>query len=381
MPEDFANAPTRAAPGRGGPAVDWPPRAASPQLGQALVTAPSGRAIPALSGPQKAAIVARFLLAEGFDIRFDTLPVPLQAVLAEEMARIRIVDRDTLKAILLEFLEMLEQVGLSFPDGLEGTLALLTNRLSPATAALLLRNARIRGDVDPWERVRKAEPELLAQVLSRESIAIGAIALSQVPVSLAARVLGQMPGPRARRVALAMARLDKTPERALARIGTALADALDELAAPQPKTTPPARVGAILNAAEAELRDAILAELAAADAELAAQVEAEIFTFGRIPKRIRASDVPKIVRALDQSVLVTALAYALPMGPSTPIGRAASFLLENISQRLAATLREEAEARGRVRAKEGEAALSDVVATIRDLVDAGEITFVEDDDG
>jgi flagellar motor switch protein FliG len=208
---------------------------------------------------------------------------------------------------------------------------------------------------------------------------VAAVVLSKLPVARAAELLGRMPGERARRVAFAVARTDSVSPDAVARIGAALAAELDRRPPPAFTAAPAARVGAILNSAAAALRDELLDGLDAIDADFAQGVRQAIFTFAHIATRVAPRDVPRVLRGVDQAVLVTALAYALPQS-GTGVAQSAEFLLANMSQRLAATLRDEIEGRGRVGAREGEAALAEIVARIRALVDAGELTLIAPDE-
>jgi hypothetical protein len=73
-----------------------------------------------MTGPVKAAVIVRLLLAEGSPLPLSSLPEHMQAALTEQIGRMRLVDRTTLGAVVEEFLNELEQVGLSFPGGIEG---------------------------------------------------------------------------------------------------------------------------------------------------------------------------------------------------------------------------------------------------------------------
>ena len=59
---------------------------------------------------------------------------------------------------------------------------------------------------------------------------------------------------------------------------------------------------------------------------------------------------------------------------------AAEFILANMSQRMAATLREEIAAAGRIKDKEAEAAQTALVLAIRELEAAGDLTMVQPED-
>jgi flagellar motor switch protein FliG len=342
-------------------------------------TSPSGRAIPALTGRQKAAILVRLLLAEGADLKLSSLPEDIQTALTEQIGRMRLIDRDTLIAVVSEFVETLEQVGLSFPGGIDGALKALDGRLSPGASSKLKALARSRDGADPWDVIVQADIDALLDVLDPESAEVAAVVLSKLSVGRAAEMLGRMPGERARRVAYAVSLTEGIAPTMVARIGTSIAAELDRRPPRAFVAGPAQRVGAILNSAPAQVRDALLEGLSAQDEGFANGVRKAIFTFGHVHERLNPRDVPKVLREVAQPDLITAFAAALPL-PDSADGRSADFLLANMSQRMAATLRDEVESRGTVKPKEAEAAMNAVVAAIRVLADGGDITLLSDED-
>ena len=87
--------------------------------------------------------------------------------------------------------------------------------------------------------------------------------------------------------------------------------------------------------------------------------------------------MPKIIRLVDQPVLVTALAATVGVAE---LEAAAEFMLANMSQRMAQGLREEMLTRGRVKEKDAETAMAAVVMAIRQLEAAGEIVLVQQEE-
>lgn len=344
-----------------------------------VATGPSGRRILALSGRQKAAIMVRLLLAEGADLKLADLPEDVQTALTEQIGQMRLVDRDTMSAVVTEFVETLEQVGLSFPGGIDGALKALDGRLSPGAAARLQHMARTRDGADPWKQILTADAATLIAVLEPESAEVAAVVLSKLPVARAADLLGKMPGERARRVAYAVSLTEGIAPQMVARIGASIARELDGRPPRAFATAPAARVGAILNSASGPIRQALLDGLSAQDQEFADGVRKAIFTFAHLHERLNPRDVPKVLREVAQDELITALAAALPL-PESDEGRSAEYLLSNMSQRMAATLRDEVETRGKVKLKDAESAMAAVVASVRDLADAGDITLLTDDE-
>lgn len=339
-------------------------------------TSPSGRRIPALTGRQKAAILVRLLLDEGADLPLSSLPEDMQTSLTEQMAQLRLVDRDTLSSVVREFIETLEQVGLSFSGGIEGALARLGDRLSPAAAERLRAMARARGAGSAWDTLARADADSLLPLLAGESAEVAAVVLSKLDTGKAAGLLGQMPGERARRIACAMPLTASIAPHIVSRIGDSLAGQLDDRPRPAFVASPGERFGAILNVVPAETRENLLRDIESTDAGFADSVRKNIFTFSHVPERIEPRDVPKILRDVAQEVLITALAAALQR-PESADAATAEFLLANMSQRLATTLRDEVAGMGRVKARDAETAQNAVISTIRALLDDGIIALRE----
>ena len=101
------------------------------------------------------------------------------------------------------------------------------------------------------------------------------------------------------------------------------------------------------------------------------------FTFVHLPRRVLGRDVPNIIRMVDQPVLVTALAATIGHAGLT---EAAEFLLANMSQRMAQGLRDEVAARGKVKDKDAEDAMTAIVTAIRQLETTGELALIQPED-
>jgi flagellar motor switch protein FliG len=331
----------------------------------------------ALSPREKAAVIVRLLLAEGTSLPLSSLPEHMQAALAEQMGQMRLVDRTTLGAIVEEFMSELEDVGLAFPGGIEGALGMMDGHISSTAANRLRRLAGASSKADPWDRLTNLPTERLMPVIEAESTEVAAVMLSKLPVPKAADLLGRLPGERARRVAYAVSMTGNVDPETVRRIGASLVAQLDAIPPRAFETGPVERVGAILNVSPAQTREEVLKGLAETDSDFAEQVRRALFTFVHIPERLEPRDVPKVLRLLDQPVTITALAWSLRQAELAPV---AEFMLANISQRLAESLRDEVAARGRVKEREGDEATNAVVMAIRQLQGAGEIMLRQDED-
>ncbi|MFK7835454.1 MAG: flagellar motor switch protein FliG [Sulfitobacter sp.] len=348
-----------------------------PMTGFAPLPEISGGGAPRkLSRRAKAAIVVRLLLNEGADIPLEELPDELQVSLTQQMGEMRLVDRDTLSAVIDEFAAELDQVGLSFPPGIAGALDSLDGKISPHTAARLRKEAGVRQFGDPWGRLRELGPEALLPVLENESIEVAAVMLSKLPVALSAELLGRLPGPQARKITYAVSLTNAVTPEAVDRIGLSLATQLDA----QPKRAfdedPVERVGAILNSSTSLTRDDVLTGLDETDQGFANAVRKAIFTFGNIPSRIAPRDIPRIIREVDPAQLIVALAGAEAAGFAT----SRDYVLENMSGRMADQLREDIEGKGKVKPAEAEEAMASVVDTIRGMEQSGDLLLIIEDD-
>ncbi|MGC1428573.1 MAG: FliG C-terminal domain-containing protein [Albidovulum sp.] len=324
-----------------------------------------------MSGRQKAAIIVRLLLNDGGTAPIMSLPDHMQAALTEQIGTMRSVDRHTLRAVVEEFITLLESVGLSFPGGIDGALKMLDGQISPTAASKLRRLAGASAKADPWDRIAALEPEKLLPVLGEESVEICAVMLSKLAVSRAAELLGKLPGDRARRIAYAVSQTGDIDPETVRQIGLSLVTQLEAQPVRAFEADPVERVGAILNFSPSVTRDDVLQGLSETDEAFASQVRRAIFTFANIPDRIEGRDISKVIRGVDQVTLVTALAGA----KAEEDAKSAEFILANMSQRMAASLREEIAERSAVKDKDAEAAMTEVIIAIRGLETAGELVL------
>lgn len=334
------------------------------------LAAASGRA--RLTGAQKAAIVVRFLLAEELEPPVELLSPEAQARLTQTMGTMGLIDRATLLAVLSEFLDMLEQVGLAFPDGLEDAISLLEGKLDQRAAQTLRALSRGSEHADPWRILEQAEVEELLPILSRESLMVGAVLLSKLSTDKAAKLLMRLPPQQAQALALAIGRTEGTPPATVAQIGATLVEFL-KARPDRAFTAPPSkRMGEILNAAPTALREQLLRDLEAGDADFASLVRAALFTFHDIPRRVAVADVPALMRDVPAKEMQAIIAMADPAD-----AEAIAFLLDNMSKRAAEALRDEASDQAPPEPEAYQAAVLKVSGTVRRLVDSGKITLLK----
>ena len=338
--------------------------------------APPGR----LSRLQKAAVIYRMLGSLGMSLPPGALTAEEEARLQAAIGELGGIAPADLAAVVDEFLTTLSPpapdpvapaaalpplatlTDLPMIDPLDGP----ANGFAPSPAV----------DDDPWTKVTDRDDPVLMAVLAAEAPEVGAVLLSKLKVSRAAELLGQLPGPLARRITYAVSLISDIAPGTVARIGAALAAELGQERPRAFSDGPVERVGAILNFSRAATRNDVLDGLTETDPGFAEAVRRSIFTYLNIPARVGPRDLPKILKKVDQKVLVTALAAST----SEDTRPTAEFILANISQRMAESLKTEADEMGEVSAADGEAAMTGVVAAIRELEESGEIYLVAEEE-
>lgn len=328
-----------------------------------------------LSGCEKAAVIVRLLLNEGADLPLEELPEDLQEALTHQMARMGLIDRLTLDAVAAEFADALEGIGLSFPHDIAGALSAMDGKIAPGTAARMRRKAGMQQTGDPWPQLRQQEVAELAAIVQDESTEVAAVLLSKLETPKAAELLGHLPGPVARRITFAISRTGGVSPEAVERIGRSLLSQIESRPPSAFADGPEKRVGEILNQSPAATREDVLSALDQEDAAFATGVRKVLFTFADIATRIAPRDAVTVARSVDQAVLVSALAFASEPDDAA----AAEFMLSNMTSRMADALREEIGERGEVKQSDGEAAMTAVVAGIRNLEQDGAITLLSPD--
>ena len=330
---------------------------------------------PPLSRQQKAVIVVRFLMQEGADIDLSTLPEPLQAALTQEIANLRLIDRETLADVVTEFAGELDSIGIAAKGGLGEALQLLDGKITRDTAKRLRQDAGVRLFEDPWPRIRALPNDELIPLLDQETVEVAAVILSKLPVSKAAEILSNLPGDRARRISFAISMTDAVTPIAVDRIGQVILAQIDNRPERAFAERPEDRIAAILTAADDRLREDVLNGLRDSEPELAQRAEQAIFTFDLIPTRIAATDVPKALKTADVGDLTLALAYAQSTGQT----QITEFILDNLPKRLRASIEEELQAIDTVSPKQGSAAQTRVVGSIQNQISSGDVSLIQPD--
>lgn len=322
----------------------------------------------------KAAIIVRLLRSVDAELSLSALPARAQVALARAIGTMGPVDRDMVNATVEEFASAVDRIALPSTGGVSAALRALDGHISPDVAAQVAEEHALNDPNHAWVRLSRLTDEDLLRVMEGESIQIAALLISKLPVDQSARLLSLMPGDRARRIAISTPALDTMNSTAVHDIARAL---VQDYCAAKPNnfdTDAVGRVGAILNSTGSERRNEVLDGLNQDNPEFAARVREAIFTFENIPERIEPLDIPKVIRVLDTAQLTLALGGALNGAPGE--AKAAEFVLENMSKRMASQIREDIAADPAPRRGDVEEMHRLLIESIRGAIETGEITQV-----
>jgi len=214
---------------------------------------------PVISKQHKAAILLSVLIKAGATPNLDEIATGSLKGIVDIMASFGEVDRKTVDLVILEFLSELQGFGLSMRSDLEDTLASLKGHVSDSVLEKI-RKAYVRSPaVDVWVRVASATPQHLLNCLKDEHIQVAATALSKIPSTLAAEILGAMPPTRARETMLAIIKSKNISPGVIELIGQNISDTLFNEVDPSAFTKSPVeRAGDIMNFAQGETRDRLM---------------------------------------------------------------------------------------------------------------------------
>jgi flagellar motor switch protein FliG len=224
---------------------------------------------------------------------------------------------------------------------------------------------------EPLQLLRTARVTSLALLLGEEHPQIAAVVLTQLAPAIAAKVLALMPPELAAELASRISNLDEIPEHAVHEASEGLVRALEAaggLASSDPRAEFDglAFSASIVNEMSSDAGDQLLERIAEHDETAATRIREALFTFEDL-ERIAAREMGTLLRSIQTDILVTAL--------QTAPTELRDHFLKSLSQRAAATLRDDLAAAAPKRLSEVEAAQREVVEAAMKLAAEGKLTM------
>jgi flagellar motor switch protein FliG len=224
---------------------------------------------------------------------------------------------------------------------------------------------------EPLQLLRSARVGALAQLLADEHPQIAAVVITQLPAPIAAKVLTLMPPEVAAELTTRIAGLEEIPEHAVTEASESLVRALEAVGG---LATSDLRAefdglafsAAIVNQLPSQAGDDLLSKVSERDEKVATEIREAMFTFEDLG-RIATREMGNLLRSVQSETLVIAL--------QTATSDLRDHFMASLSQRAAATLRDDLGAATPKRLSEVEAAQREIVEAAMRLATEGKLTM------
>jgi flagellar motor switch protein FliG len=318
-----------------------------------------------LTGKQKAAVL---LMSMDVDVaakvfqEFDMKEVEMIAV---EITNLKELNPSVIEAVIEEFYQLMTASNYLVEGGLEYAQMILERSYGPEKARDIIEKIRVLTSVRGFTVLKKADPQQLANFLSKEHPQTIALILSHLPADQSAEVLGEFDEALRSDTVFRIATLGKVSPSIVSEI-EAVVDEIAETTLSQDlaKTGGTHMVASILNKSNNQIAKTILENIEEQDYAMATEIKRLMFLFEDIIL-IDDRSIQRILRDVEKADLALSLKAADQ--------KVQDKIFKNMSQRAAEVIREEIEFMGPVKLKEVEAAQMRIVDIIKDLEDKEEI--------
>jgi flagellar motor switch protein FliG len=291
----------------------------------------------------------------------------VEAVSAE-IARLEEIGVAETEAVLAEFKEMATARAHIARGGLAFARALLEESMGPERAAEIIERLNAAAVKLPFQFLHRADPAQIRSFIADEHPQVIALVLAHMTPDKASLLLSGLPPAQQAKVAHRIAVMDQTSPEIIQAVEATLERKLSSMLQPAEMS----KVGgvdplvSIINRADRSTERQIVEGLEALDAALADEVKSRMFMFEDIVT-LDDRSVQQVLRQVDSASLALAL-----KGVAEHVR---DKITSNLSSRAGENLLEEVELLGPVRLTQVEEAQQEVIRTIRQLEEQGQITI------
>ncbi|MBP7915064.1 MAG: flagellar motor switch protein FliG [Vitreoscilla sp.] len=287
--------------------------------------------------------------------------------LGETIAKLKVIPRERVEAVLERFAQTAAEQHILVPDTDEYVKAVLRKALGDDKANLLIDRILQGSDISGIESLKWMDPGSVGELLRNEHPQIVAAILVHLDHDQSSSVLKSFTERQRNEVLIRIATLDGIQPAALKDLNEVLSKVLaggDRLKK--------ASLGGVKAAAEiinmmgSSVETSALDYIREADGDLAQRIMDNMFTFEDMNK-LDDKGFQAVLKEVQSESLVIALKGATP--------ELREKVFRNMSSRAAETLREDLESRGPVRVSEVEAEQKELLKVVRRLVDEGQIVL------
>lgn len=277
------------------------------------------------------------------------------------------IDRETIRKVYEHAVGRMRQGGMALGDVGGLMRSVLTRAFGEERGGVVTKRAN--SDIlakRPFAMFESLTPEDLANLLTEEHPQIAAVFIAHLERKKGGEVLRFLGEDMRADLVHRVATLDRTPADVVQRVLDVMRKKVKDLGLTSLRSEPKAWIRAaasILNNLGGGEK-ALLEKIEAADAEIAAQIREEMFTFEDIAKLDKKA-MQKILSAVDSRQLSVSLKATTPEVEQAILG--------NLSKRASDMVREERDSLGPTPLSDVTAAQDEILKMIRDMVDKGDI--------
>ncbi|HXH62208.1 MAG TPA: flagellar motor switch protein FliG [Fimbriimonadaceae bacterium] len=324
-------------------------------------------ATSSLTGRKKAAIILAIL---GPDIAAEVIKHfgdDQIETLSLEMARMEKVSPELRETITKEFHDLAMAQDYIAEGGVDNARKVLENAFGADKADIMVRKIVNAMQVMPFEFLKRADPQQLLGFIQNEHPQTIALVLAYMPMSQSSMILSKLPQEVRVEVAERIAMMEQCPPEVIRKVESVLEKKVSNMINQDvSKAGGPKALVDLLNRVDRSTERLILEALTESNPELAEEVKNMMFVFEDI---VQLDDraVQTILKEVDIKELATAV-----KGTDKTVQEK---IFSNMSERAVDMLQEDMEYMGPVKLRVVEEAQQKIVAVIRRLEEAGEISI------
>ncbi|GEB75895.1 flagellar motor switch protein FliG [Sporolactobacillus inulinus] len=321
-----------------------------------------------LTGKQKAAIL---MIALGTDVSAHIMKQFTEQEIEDmtlEISNARKIDSDTKTQIIDEFFQTAVAQDYIAQGGIGYAKQVLEKALGSDEANKVIQRLTSTLQVKPFDFMRKSDPQQILNFIQNEHPQTIALVLSYLEPDQAGAVLSALPVELQVQVARRIAQMDRTSPETIAQVERILEKKVSSSSVTEDYTQTGGitSIVSVLNGVDRTTERNILEKLEQQNPDLAEEIKKRMFVFEDI---IILDDraIQRVIRESENEDLILAM--------RTASDEVKDLLFKNMSDRMAASFKEELNYMGPVRLHDVEEAQTRIVNTVRKLEDAGELVI------
>lgn len=325
-----------------------------------------------LTNKRKAAIILAILGPETAGKVIQYLDEADVESLSLEVAKLETITANVRIQVVEEFHHMATAQDFISEGGIEEAKKILVSAYGEETASAIIKRIITAMQVVPFEFLKNADPYQILSFIQDEHPQTIALILAWLPIPQASTILSKLPTELRAEIAERIAVMNQTPPEVIKKVEQVLEKKVASILNQEmSKAGGPKALVDLLNKVDRSTERVILENLTDNNPDLATTIKNMMFVFEDIIQ-LDDKSIQQILKETDMKDLGIALKNAKP--------EVAEKIYKNMSERAKGMLQEDMEYMGPVKLKVVEESQQKVVATIRRLEAAGEITISRGND-